>query len=87
MQTYRPRKPPRGLNVDQLADWMYSELQNIQRAANTGSDAVAVRVLNAEPARPQDGWEYNADGVNWDPGSGKGTYRYNASTASWTFLG
>lgn len=87
MQTYKPRAPAPGMTADELAHWMFGELQSIQKAANTGSDAVAVRFLNAAPARPIDGWIYNADGTNWNPGSGKGSYRYNSSSATYTFLG
>lgn len=28
-----------------------------------------------------------ADGTNWDPGSGKGYYRYDADTSAWVYIG
>lgn len=28
-----------------------------------------------------------ADGSNWDPGSGKGLYRYDGDTSSWVHIG
>ena len=33
-------------------------------------------VLTVEPQRPQEGDTVNADGTNWNPGSGAGRYTY-----------
>lgn len=35
----------------------------------------------------KDGKLAYADGVSWNPGSGKGLYRYNGDTSSWVFVG
>ncbi|MEW6096565.1 MAG: hypothetical protein AB1567_08575 [bacterium] len=35
----------------------------------------------------RDGILAYADGVNFNPGSGKGLYRYDSSTSSWVFVG
>lgn len=35
----------------------------------------------------RDGMLAYADGTLWDPGSGKGLYRYNSATAAWVFIG
>jgi hypothetical protein len=34
-----------------------------------------------------DGLLAYADGTNWNPGSGKGYYRYNTTGATWVFVG
>ena len=43
----------------------------------------------AEPAAryKKDGRLAYADGVNWNPGTGSGIYRYDSALASWEFLG
>ena len=39
---------------------------------------VKLTTLNTEPIRPRDGMLAFADGVNWNPGSGVGTYEYKS---------
>ncbi len=84
MQTYVPSTPPD--DPKQMGAFLRGEFQRVQRAAQTASDGLPLRYLNAAPQRPQDGL-YFADGTNWDPGSGRGAYRYSASTGTYTFLG
>lgn len=46
-------------------------------------------VLHREPARPTLGMQVVADGTDWDPGSGDGTYAYEGSStasAAWAKL-
>lgn len=38
------------------------------------------------PDKPRDGLFY-ADGSDWDPGSGKGIYRFDEGTGTFTFVG
>ena len=38
------------------------------------------------PVRPRNGLYY-ADGTNWNPGSGKGFYRYDEDNKTWHYLG
>jgi hypothetical protein len=85
MQTFRPEKAPR--DPKELADWLDRTMLQAQRAANTGSDSLPLRVLHVAPSRPQDGWLYNADGTNWNPGDGAGVYRYDASVPEFVLLG
>lgn len=35
----------------------------------------------------RDGLLAYADGTNWNPGSGKGVYRYNSTTSTWVWVG
>jgi len=84
MDTYVPATPPS--DPAQMADYLRREFQRIQTAANTQSSGIPLRYLNAAPTRPQDGI-YFADGTNWNPGSGKGAYRYSSSSATYSYLG
>ena len=77
MQTYRPRLIPRGATLEEVISHLNTELQNIHKAANAGSDGIPVNVLYAAPSKPQIGWHYVADGTSWNPGGGAGTYRYD----------
>lgn len=38
---------------------------------------------NVAPAHPRDGDVRFADGVNWNPGSGRGTYRFDGDLVEW----
>jgi hypothetical protein len=42
-------------------------------------------VLHAEPSKQVEGMIRQADGTNWDPGSGAGLYQFRGG--SWRFLG
>ena len=42
-------------------------------------------VTYAPPPKPRKGMRRYADGVQWNPGSGEGLYRYDGTT--WKFLG
>lgn len=42
-------------------------------------------VVYAPPEKPRDGMLRNADGTEWNPGSGAGLYRYGAG--AWHYLG
>lgn len=84
MDTYQPASVPS--DPKELGDFLRREFQRIQTAANTGASAVPLRYLAAAPQRPSNGI-YFADGTNWDPGSGRGAYRYDSDAETYTFLG
>lgn len=44
-------------------------------------------VIYSPPAKPRDGDRRYADGTLWNPGSGRGLYRYDSVAVSWIFLG
>lgn len=44
-----------------------------------------IDVTHVAPEKPRDGMLRNADGTNWNPGSGAGLYRYGGGV--WNFLG
>jgi hypothetical protein len=74
--SYRP-EPPR--NSDPAA-YTFHELQDLARALEEAKEHVTWQTLNAAPARPVEGMVVKADGTNWNPGSGAGTYQYRAGT-------
>ena len=39
------------------------------------------------PDKPWDGMLIYADGSDWNPGSGRGFYRYDSATSAWVYLG
>ncbi|WP_136420393.1 hypothetical protein [Herbaspirillum sp. ST 5-3] len=69
----------------QIPDFLRSELKKIQLAMNGRQERVRFDVLHREPERPRDGDEAEADGSDWNPGSGAGRYVYRSG--AWVFLG
>ena len=61
-------------------DWLEGELRRIAEAMSRGSDALRLSQTTVEPSKPQEGEIRQADGVNWDPGRGAGTYVYREGT-------
>lgn len=65
-----------------VADWLNDLQLRLQAYTSLQNE---YDVLNVAPDRPRRGLVVYADGVNWNPGSGEGLYRFNGST--WIFLG
>lgn len=61
-----------------------AELHKVERAFNDPADFTYLRTLNVVPVKPRGGMIAKADGVNWNPGQGAGTYQYNGT--AWTLL-
>jgi hypothetical protein len=71
---FRPTPVPADASSG-LRAWLASSLRQI--ADSLGEpEVVAIRfsILNAEPARREDGDVAYADGTHWNPGSGAGLY-------------
>lgn len=79
---YSPNDPP--ADPQQLQRFLREELAKISVAVNRVADGYD-SVTYVEPDKPRDGMRRNADGVQWDPGSGKGLYRFDG--VAWNFLG
>jgi hypothetical protein len=80
--SYQPGDPPD--DPAQMPRFMREELAKLKAAY----DALAAgfdTVVYAAPPKPRAGMRRNADGVQWNPGSGGGLYRYDGTT--WRFLG
>jgi hypothetical protein len=79
---YAPGDPPD--DPAQLQRFLRDELQKMKAAI----DALAAGHLDkstAAPPKPREGDIRFADGVAWNPGSGKGIYYYNST--AWVLLG
>lgn len=79
---YQPGDPP--ADVAQMQRFLREELLRLKAALDAVSDGF-LPVVYAPPAKPREGALRNADGVQWNPGSGAGLYRYGNNT--WNYLG
>jgi hypothetical protein len=86
MQTFQPVPVPPDA-PEWFQRWARAHDDQIRKAAASENDSLRGRYLAVAPTRPQDGAIYLAEGSAWNPGSGKGAYRYDASSASYVFLG
>lgn len=74
---YIPEFPP----IDnELSDWVRRELEKIAEIL----EAPDIPLYTEAPAKPRDGQLVRADGVLWNPGSGRGLYIYDQ--ASWKLV-
>lgn len=80
---YKPSNVPNDPRA--LPQFLRNEFASIKRASEAGEPITRRRVLHAEPAKSQDGDEVEADGVNWNPGSGRG--KYVKRNGAWAFVG
>ena len=80
--SYQPGDPP--ADVAQMQRFLREEQLTWTAAIDALADGF-LPVVYAPPAKPRDGMLRNADGVQWDPGSGAGLYRYGAGV--WNYLG
>lgn len=86
MPHFTPTHPPFGGAPDEVARWVYEELSRLSGLLEQNqTDAIELESLAAEPTRLFEGMTVNADGTNWDPGSGQGLYAY--INGAWVFLG
>ncbi len=65
--------------------WLREELRRIEQAQTEAVDGVVYHTLYAEPSRLYENLTVEADGAQWDPGSGAGRYTYRSG--AWVFLG
>lgn len=79
---YQPGDPP--ADVAQLQRFLREELTRLKAAIDAVSEGF-LPVVYAPPPKPREGMLRNADGVNWNPGSGAGLYVYRGTT--WALLG
>lgn len=86
--TYTPAAPPLVDTKDgrRLLEWFQRELATLARAGNDQQEFLYLSVLHVAPSKPRAGLIVYADGVDWNPGSGEGLYRYTVALA-WVFIG
>lgn len=69
--------PFTGTSIQDVAAYLQTQFNEVQLALrNISADLEAYPVLTKPPSRPKEGMVVFADGVNWDPGSGRGLYTY-----------
>lgn len=73
---YNPADPPS--DPAQLPRYLREEFAKMKAALDIVADGFA-GVVYAAPAKPRNGMERNADGTQWNPGSGAGKYRFNGT--------
>lgn len=83
MKTYKPGQVP--TSPADVPGFLMREFAAIQQAANRAESFLELQPLATEPARLREGMVAEADGVNWDPGSGAGLYVYRSG--AWVFIG
>lgn len=71
-------------SLEDLGKFLFRELQRLTATINENSELSQV-VLAEEPTRPAIGKLAYADGENWNPGDGEGTYEYTST--GWVKLG
>lgn len=81
---YNPDNLPIIETLDDLREYVFSELQQIAQEFN-GQTIVILAPVGQLPAKPRDGMLIYANGVSLDPGGGKGVYEYR-SPAGWVKL-
>lgn len=60
-------------NLRQLVKWVESEFQKLTRS-QTETGLVPFQELHVAVEKPREGMVVRADGTDWNPGAGKGTY-------------
>lgn len=82
LSSYRPLPPP--ADPKDVGRWAMNELLTIARHLADGRDFDLLNTIHAPPSKPREGMVVNADGTNWDPGSGAG--RYERVGGAWVKL-
>lgn len=77
--SFTPRQP--NINsFNELNEYLYDLELRISEAFKTGElDILNLNILSVKPDKFSEGDILIADGDNYDPGSGKGLYRYQDS--------
>jgi hypothetical protein len=82
LKRFRQLTPP--TDPAQTPGFLLEMQRAIVEAAN--QPVIELDYSAAAPTRPQSGI-YFADGTNWNPGSGRGAYRYDPDDNDYHFLG
>lgn len=83
--TYKPGRVPDVKGAEALVDFLRAEFAAIARAEQAGEPIIRHQVLHQPPAKALEGDEVEADGTNWNPGSGRG--KYVRRNGAWNFDG
>jgi hypothetical protein len=73
-------KTPSVSSFEDLNEYLSDLEKRIEEAFLTGEfENINISEINAAPDKPRDGDIINADGTDFDPGSGKGLYFYDTT--------
>jgi hypothetical protein len=70
---YTPNETANIENVEQLRQWLLTELRAISKELNE-TTALELRDRFVEPVRPRSGMIVATDATKWNPGAGAGIY-------------
>jgi hypothetical protein len=86
--TFRPDVSPvfKNSELRNLAAWASRQLYRLSNEQQISNFVILAKQYKA-PDKPQDGQIAYADGTEWNPGSGRGAYRYDATGSTWQLLG
>lgn len=75
---YRPRRPTI-TDLESLRVWVEDELSSVENELNSQTKIIPTTAQSVAPTKPRVGMVAYADGSNWNPGNGAGTYYFNGS--------
>lgn len=80
---YRKNNVP--ANPADIPAFLDQELSDLEQSQDDPRDFILLKVLHKSPAKVIAGMMVEADGTDWNPGSGAGTYVYRAG--AWVKIG
>lgn len=79
--SFTPKEPESDLNIESLVRYIADLEKRIEEALTVNElESVSLKEFNVTPVKPRDGDLITADGVNFNPGDGKGIYYYDGTT-------
>src|SRR5215831_3569666 len=76
MAGYTPKDPTTITTLDELKDFVNDELGFVGQQFGAAELVNWLRPVAVPPDKPRQGMIAYADGANWNPGSGEGSYEY-----------
>lgn len=70
----------KGTTLEEHKQWTQDEFQRLARILQE-TIVLDLRPVHREPLKPREGMIVYADGTDWNPGAGKGSYEYRG--AAW----
>lgn len=83
--SYNPNNPPD--SPDNLGEFLARELREIAKEFTAAKDFLVLRTHFVEPVTRTDWMIVAVDGVRWNPGCGRGLYRWDATLDTWCHIG
>lgn len=77
---YTPTQMPQTPTIEDLRRYVQQELLLVSQDSHAGTLLLDLRPVNRAPDKPREGMVVYADGTNFNPGAGAGTYEYRSGT-------